>query len=233
MLSKTTHDIPEFLDSFLDRAGTTIALEFPSTMDVLLDYLRVYSSTLEEYLETERVAVHEKLRAYPEASDYLEEHLFVIEKIYRNLLRKSILTAVYTVLEDGLRRRCLSLQRLKELPFSADEIKGRSNLDKYQTYIERLTSIEFEKLDEWKPFHRWGEIRNQIVHQQGMLKPGNKELAKFIRGNANIREEDGEIILERGACPAFIDIVQRFFEFLDRQLPEECRDVEPHFGFRP
>jgi len=64
-----------------------------------------------------------------------------------------------------------------------------------------------------------------------MLNLENTNLVKFIDDDPNLRIEDGKIIFEQGACHALIDTVQRFFELLDKQLPAECSDLEPHFGF--
>ena len=231
--TESTYDFDRIVAAVLGDEGESASFHFPSTTDVLLEYFSAYVSNLEKHLEAERSRARERLEFHPEARAYLEEHLFVIESIFPNLLRSSLVVSVYTVLENGLRNRCDCLQNWKGCPFSADEIAERGNVPKYKKYVERLTDIRFQQIGEWRQLEAHGEIRNRIVHNQGQINPSNTSLVEFIHRAPYLHIVDGRITFEQGACQAFIDTVRRFLEALDKRLPTECSDLETHFGFRP
>ena len=212
-----------------------VSFDFPSTMDVLLGYFEGYVRTMEGLLEKEGAAARKR---YDEAGDYrvrdyLEEGLFVVEDLFPNLLRSSFFLAAYTTLEDGLRNRCRCLQELNDFPFSADEIAGRAYLQKYRMYIERLAHIDFKGIGEWDKLSKYGELRNRVAHHQGHLNLGNANLMKFIADNPNLDVEEDVIVFRKGFCEEVIDTIKSFFQSLDAQLPADCEDLEPHFGYSP
>lgn len=208
-------------------------LEFPCTLEILLEYLKHYISSFEKHLEAKRSETIQRMNSSPEVHSFLEERLFVIGNIYPNLLRGSFWASIYTVLEDGLRSRCRCLQELKDAPFSADEVAGRGYLNRYKKYIERLIGVDISKIEHWSLLQRYGEIRNRVVHSRRRIRNPSSDLAGFVDQHPLLRLERREIVFERGACEAFIDVVLKFLESVDETLPQECRSPEPHFGFRP
>lgn len=215
---------------FLDGSDIQDPLRFPSTMDVLLEYLGTHISRLERLWDTERARVIEQMQSHPEAQRHLAEHLFVIESIFPDVFRGSLLASIYTLCEDGLRSRCYCL---RELGGSADEFSESGYLRGYKECVEQLTGIDVQGIDEWHPLTTYGQIRNRVVHHRRRINPGNTDLIGFVEDSSHLKIDDGLIVFDRGACQEFIDIVQRFFESLDEQLPVECRSPERHFGFRP
>ena len=111
MPSSKSHKPPDFLDR-----SHPIKWIIPSTIEVLLDYLDSYVSTMEDLLETETSTIHKRYEADQYPREYFEEDLFVAKELFPNLLRGSFLLTAYTVVEDGLKRRCLCIDKAKKPP---------------------------------------------------------------------------------------------------------------------
>ena len=218
-----------------------VAWEFPSHMDVLLDYLDWCLSTMEDLLEHNEHKVRKQYdeQEEPDVRQYLEEGVFVAEHLLPNLLRRSFFLAIYSLFEDSLRKRCLCVEREKASPVLLEDIAGSGYIDQYRKYLEKLGDVDVQGISEWKTFPLYGQLRNRVAHYQGYLNPRNTELMKFVEGNSFLdisypeTDSEPEIIFKRGFCEEAVATIKRFFQALDGQLPVECQDLEHHFGYRP
>lgn len=224
MNSRSGKNILELLGS----KGTGYVFEFPSTLEVLLDYFEYYISTMEIHLDAERSRIIQLKESVPEA--YQEEELFMVENVFPNLLRSSLMALIYTVVEDGLGSRCKCLRDLRN---SHEETTTRSYLDRYRKCIKRLANIDIDGIQGWEQLGFYGRIRNRVVHNRGRHNPQDTDLRDFVDKTPYLKIEYGQIVVERGACQAFIDIARQFFQTVDRQLPSDCSSPEDHLGFRP
>ncbi|HQE92021.1 MAG TPA: hypothetical protein PLH19_12230 [Anaerolineae bacterium] len=228
----------EQLDVFSFLGDKDASFDFPSTMDILLDYFRGYVYGMESNLERNRNQTCQQYEAAddPDEREYLSEHLFVQSNIFPELLRNSFIVSAYSILEKGLRDRCQCLQDLRAVPISVDDLGGMG-IQKYKKYIQKLTAIdisEIKKKDQlWSQLLQYGEVRNRIVHHLGTMDKNNSGLVQFIEQNPHFDIRNGKILIDNGACQTLIELIASYFQGLDSQLPSDCSNLEPHFGFRP
>jgi hypothetical protein len=220
--------------SFLGEEVVPLEFPSPSRMDVLLDYFRVYVSTMERGLEE---VSHRTRYTYDSTNDpmlatELEEHLFVQTRILTPTMRRSLIVAAYSILEKGIKDRCQCLQDLYGNPISVDDLAGHG-IRKYRKYMDAIAAVDMATVDEWPSLLKYGTLRNRLVHNLGLVNPSNTELIKFIKDNPDLRIQDSEVVIEDTACRAFVDLIRSFFKELDSRLPPDCSDLEPHYGFRP
>ena len=237
---------PDFLNF-----ETLVPVVFPSTMEVLLGYLRAYVSTMERLLQRKSADLH-KRQSFAESSSDLravEEELFVVENLFPNLLRSAFFLTAYSLLENSLRQRCLCMEAQKALELSVNDItRDGGYLVQYRKYLEKVAGLNFSSVkEEWSRLLKYMELRNRVVHDQGHLEleeERHKDLKRFIKDNPSwvrlevYRDWQGEeryyeIVFEQEFCRDVISTLKDFFCSLDAQLPEECRDLEQHFGFSP
>jgi len=232
----------ETLPSIFDfLGGQSVAWEFPSQLDILLDYLGWSLSIMEDLLEHNEHKVRKEYdeQEEPDVKQYLEEGVFIAEHLFPNLLRRSFFLTIYSLLEDSLRKRCLCVEREKAPPVLLEDIAGSGYIDQYRKYLEKLGGIDVQGISEWKNFSLYAQLRNLIAHNQGFLNPKNINLMRFIEGNSYLdtfySDTDGEpeIIFRKGFCEEVLAAIKRFFQALDAQLPAECQNLEQHFGYRP
>jgi hypothetical protein len=229
MTSSKPHELPDFLDR-----SRQIRWIFPSTMEVLLEYLVSYVSTMEDLLEAETSTIQKRYEADQYAREYFEDPLFVAKALFLNLLRGSFFLTTYALVEDGLKRKCLCIEKTERPPKSLEEYRaGGGYIYKYKKYLKEQAEIDVEKIAEWNALPIYGQLRNRVVHNRGLLNPNNTDLMSFIKANPNLDSDNDEIVFKKGFCEEAIETIRRFFQELDTQLPIECQDLEPHFGFRP
>ena len=163
----------------------------------------------------------------------MEESLFITGGLFPNLLRSSFFLAVYGLLENSLRKRCLCIEEKTNPPVLLEDIAGKGYIDRYRKYLEKLGGVDVGGIDEWDKLAMYGELRNRVAHHQGRLNLRNTVLVKFIEDTPSLDADGDEIIFKKGFCEEAIKTIRVFFQSLDSQLPAECQDLEPHFGYRP
>lgn len=148
---------------------------------------------------------------------------------YRRTLRNSFLVATFAYLEDKVGWLCANVQRRVQRDHGIQigwKDLGGSPLQRAQVYIEKVAGASFPKNDSWAIISSYREIRNQIVHNGGILsKEGNKKLSEFARLKKLVKGHDtrgrGQLLcVPPEACTELLSAIQSFLEELHRSVRE-------------
>lgn len=200
---------------------------YESTMDVLSEDLRAYVWSMERFLEEKRTDA-QKLYDETEGSSWFAEDLSLMSELFPNLLRSSFFLSAYSLIDDGLEKRCQCIKKAKKARVSLEDIRGQGNARKYMEYLEKLGEVDSKRINDWETIGKYiSELRNRVAHNRGRLKLTNEELMKFVRSKPHWFGLKGDkIIFKKGFCEELVEIIRRFFSSLDTQLPPDCQDLD-------
>ncbi|MDD1745748.1 MAG: hypothetical protein LUQ20_08085 [Candidatus Methanoperedens sp.] len=181
--------------------------------DWLTNYLDLLDKFLGEYLE--------KLEEEYEEGE-MDEELFLYQRDYLNILRKSFIITCYSILERELVAVCKSQKKLKSFTEDINDFKG-GVIDKAMKYLKRVVGIDLSTAKSWQDIKNIQLIRNCIVHSDGNSTCKNFEkIRDYIekRKQKDITIENDKIILTTEYCRY---VVNTFNEF---EFDTKCRLVD-------
>jgi hypothetical protein len=119
-------------------------------------------------------------------SQYLDRYLELSE-LYPHNFRASFLINIISFIEYELKKICDYDHILYKRDFSISDLKGNSVIEKAKNYLSKSCKVDFANLNaEWTFINICRQIRNNIVHEQGILTSSSKnwqELNDFIQKN--------------------------------------------------
>lgn len=195
-----------------EKYGFRLTIE-ESELAHQLEFLRNYLATLEGFLST----------SYGEAETIPFDDSFSKQEIgeFTNLLFSSFVVSLYSYLETRLVKECRqSQQDDPNIKLSFDDINGRKIIKKAETYLVKVldTSFPFDIDPNWKEIENYNQIRNCIVHNEGIVSDKNKELKKYIekRDDASLEKAFGNdyLILSKNFCEKMLSDVEAFLTSL-------------------
>ncbi len=165
--------------------------------------------------------VQKQINSNPSAEDdildswSLEFHLNGFH--YPNILRISMVLALYNLLESGLNNLCDLLKDIRNLSLSLKDLKN-NGICRAKLFLDKVVGIEFEPVNsQWSFLTGVNKLRNCLVHNSGKLRPdGNNSLFKFI-------EQCDELSISQGVT---VEIDSKFIGHFAKQAVEFLKYLE-------
>ena len=143
---------------------------------------------------------------------------------FKSILFNSFFAASFALFEYKLLTICQRAQTAMGSPFSVDDIRSQSILDRSKSYLTRLGVCFPAQDSDWQVIKKYREIRNKLMHEGGLLSESGEltayALSKEIASDRNGRE----LVLTRSFCEeavnnlkGFVLRVHRAFEDLRQQ----------------
>ncbi|OCH01406.1 hypothetical protein A6D98_02995 [Aliivibrio fischeri] len=142
--------------------------------------------------------------------DYLETRELELDEltnIFPSIQRKAEIIAVYAVLEYQMQQICKSYERELDTQVRIQDLNSNGILDQCKKYLQKVVSIDFpDKGEFWKEVMKVQQIRNVLVHADGYVKDGNKELLSYIKQSNYLGLDlSGKVIIKSGYSIHCID----------------------------
>jgi len=129
---------------------------------------------------------------------------------FPNLLRSSLFVTIYSVVENELNTLCKQLAKKDGL--KVEDLRG-NGIQRANTFLVRVCRVDFpEDSQEWQLLRDYNQIRNLIVHGNGMVTGGHLQ-AIVERHNVDLK--DGIIHLSKDFCLRVLEVVREFFRQLN------------------
>lgn len=107
--------------------------------------------------------------------------LFHFDNEFPNRTRYYMIIQTQAVLEKQLKALCERIRLMHHMPFSIDDLKGNSDIEKGKLYLTRMYGINFRDLEpEWSYVNNMRKLRNQIIHHNGHFTIQDKEILRLI-----------------------------------------------------
>ena len=113
-------------------------------------------------------------------------------------------------MENKLYKLCFEVQKEERSIISVDEMYSRSGkLDRIRFYFKKSFIKQYNKQFElqWKIFHNYYRIRNQLSHNFGKIDLSkNQKLKEFILNKSLITiNSDNELVIDKGFLEQMIN----------------------------
>lgn len=161
----------------------------------------------------------------PAQMDYDFYRLQMLEH-FSNILWKSCFVSLYTYLETSLMHRCQWQRQRIGITIDLKDM-AKSGLERSMLYLEKVVRIKFSRgtSREWSDIQNYRQLRNCIVHNQGVLDENvehREKLARYLRNKSTISLDiNNEILLSREFCEETIETIERFLFAVDANLSSE------------
>lgn len=146
----------------------------------------------------------------------------VFEEYFPSLQRRSALIAVYSYFERELHKLCILFQREKGFRLTPTDLRGRG-FEQSADYLQKVVGLTVDKgSSEWKSFKEIRAIRNMIVHRDARVQNSQGEIPKedsdAIAHLKYLRDEGGELVLDKGFVSQAVGIFKIYFKVLDDSI---------------
>lgn len=196
----------------------------PKIKEELMTHKR-YIVKMEEMvrLEVEELErLHEN--SSPDALDY-ETNEFVkfenkecseLRNIFPVIQRKSEIITIYSLLEYEINKVCEIFEHCIGHSVKIKDLRSNGIIDGSKRYLEKVVGAKFPVTDKsWKEIQNIQEIRNILVHGDGVVKTGNTKLIGYIKQSRYLSiYPDGKVFVKSGYTLHIIDVIIEFFDDL-------------------
>ena len=196
-----------------------------STMSTLESCLRL-ASRAEQDLNVEQKNFETLMNGIPEslsACDDTEHPRETIDtywdlyEAFPNIRRKTEVINAYSVLEYGLKSLCSAYEKA---------LKGQDIIDKWYLadsikYLKSNIGIDLKTDINWKLIKSVQELRNKLIHNNGVININNKSLAKHIQEHPSLDlDRNNQVLIFSGYAEYCFTIISDFFFELFRICPK-------------
>ena len=205
----------------MTREGQLLKSLIEFSITTGLDELKEYLDTNEKFLQKMRgdleACLNERaaLQTAEERAQFLESYSDVYgdyTDIFPNIFRNSFFVSALSVLEYELRQICRWFEREEHIPISWNDLRP-GVLFRAEKYLELAgLAVSYNDIrDEVKNYY---EVRNCIVHNNGLIKEDCKNLITYTKKRGLLHKSDDEltIVLTKDFCE---DAVKNLKAFLD------------------
>ena len=129
--------------------------------------------------------------------------------------------AIYSLFENEFLGLCIYCQGIEEYKLGPKDIKGDTYIGQCRKFIVNLLSVNLDRLnDEWIKIQKYREIRNAVVHKNGVLLNSNQALVNFIDNTMGITLGANNVISIDS-----IKFLQNFVDLIVKFLNEVCEEI--------
>ncbi|ELA7146459.1 hypothetical protein RAX57_000909 [Vibrio parahaemolyticus] len=183
----------------------------------VLDSYRVHALMIEDFLESQ---IHE-LKEKTSNSDCSPTEMSIgvhdacideIEVIFPSIQRRAQVIVSYSVLEHQMLQICESIEKETDSLIKLKDLASNGIIDKCQKYLEKVALVTFPKSSEsWKEVLFIQQIRNSLVHADGLIKTGNQDLRGYINQCKYLEiSRDNKVVLLSGFTVHCVDVCCHF-----------------------
>lgn len=202
---------------FLSFAQSSVVFE--------LQHYKFHAQKVEDLLEQEMVELrkaHDEMTKdwdpYERAEFFENSHdeYWELGKIYPDIQRKSGVISIYSVLEKHLNSLCHLYTRLTKTDILLSDFGENDIVKRAQVYLTKVAKIDFPKEHEtWREIQLIQQIRNKLVHADGVIPTGNQVLIGYIKNCPHLSlDPHNKITLGKGFVAYCSEIFSSFFEEL-------------------
>ncbi|MDB9382284.1 hypothetical protein PN465_08615 [Nodularia spumigena CS-584] len=219
-------------------------------IDMLFNDLKNYQNLIEDFLSREKKKLEEEYDVidfeleskkagdnhreyYNHLIDSYSERHHEIAGLFPHHFRCFFLTQTMAVIEAEFKKLCNSYGHYKGQKFYVEDMKGSSDLEKCKEYIVNLHPMDFNDFaDDWQFIKNCKELRNKIVHEEGLIKKTNKAIVQFIESHPSLSHSKyvtGDLLnfsIENNALALeLLNHAENFFQVLLYKLAEADRPI--------
>ena len=193
-----------------------------------LQHYRLHSQKVEALLEQEMQTLkagHEEVtKDWPdfERAEFFEnahDDYWELEKVFPEIQRKSSVISVYSVLENNLNHLCSLYSNITESEIELKDFGETDIIKRAQVYLTKVAKVDFPRdHSSWNEIQKIQQIRNKLVHAQGLIPSGNQKLISYIKESPSLELSDGyKISIQKGFVEHCTEVFGDFFdEFFTR-----------------
>ncbi|HCG8585653.1 TPA: hypothetical protein NJ534_003554 [Vibrio parahaemolyticus] len=205
---------------------------FRSSFYMQYDMYKEHARKVDDFLESEAETFKadvEKLAQGKESyerDEYLEEMAEQFQELkfeFPSIQRRAELITIYTVLEHQFQQICQAYERELENPVKIKDLDSNGIIDQCRKYLEKVALVDFpSKYPAWVEITKIQQLRNCVVHADGMVKTGNQDLRGYIKGNPLLSlAHNNKVLIESGFSEHCINVFCDFLtELFDKMLQE-------------
>ncbi|BBA70036.1 hypothetical protein [Geobacter sulfurreducens] len=141
------------------------------------------------------------------------------------LIRHSLFTSTYSLLEAFLNDLCSEVKKERNLLIDINDLSG-AGIFRAQTYLSKILNVEFPSSHRsWQRICNYNKLRNCLVHADGQLsKESNKQLLKFIKAHKYL---EVNVILKVQLQDGFVqEVCDTMAQFVQELIPKVIEAVE-------
>jgi hypothetical protein len=195
--------------------------EFRIRLGRLRDFASLVESTLVAEVERLDATVSEGAKKLVEAErgeffEYHAEDYFELSDQLPSILRYSVLTAADTALEAYLNNTCVTFAELGDVRVGLSDLKG-AGIQRARRYLKKVAQVSFpDQGAVWTTVLRLHELRNSIVHADGVVPDSKAALREWTSSFAGIAiDRHGSISLDQGFAGAAMQAYEAFADDFD------------------
>ncbi len=187
---------------------------------IKLRKLHDFAGVVEEAFVTRAEALDAKLAEkgdhFPETErfelfEYYAEDYFDLSEELPTILRYSVLTAADTAFEVYLNNTCETYAEVHDKTVRLNDLKDRG-IERASQYLKKVAGVPFpDQHPAWAGVRRLHELRNSIVHADGVVPIDKAHLRQWARSIAGLSISDhGRISLGREFTAAALAAYEAF-----------------------
>ena len=146
-----------------------------------------------------------------------------MEQIFPQFHRRSMLVSIYSLFEYSLDAICREGALLRHCNNTLEDLPGKvKGIYRSKLYLKRVLKIKLSWCNEhWRNIQIYGQIRNIITHNGGVLDKINENVEDYIKRN-DILDHDNEniLIINNGFLLIVVDDIVNFLKWLFESMPE-------------
>ncbi|NRS50993.1 hypothetical protein [Brevibacillus sp. HB2.2] len=180
--------------------------------------LQDYVTRIESFLQSELSELEQAIDLVDKEDDLWDFYygkIYVMSEEFPTVLRYSVFTQAYSLLEHTLLRYCKLAESELELTISHKDLAG-NGIEKFQKYLKKVANISFpDNTESWNAIKGYNIIRNCIAHTLGEVDEMRKaqEITSVLSKMKYIELDHSKIYLGERFCD---DVLRNISDFLDR-----------------
>lgn len=198
-------------------------------LDDNLEELRLFQTTLEDFVEAEEKRDIEALAPFATTPDFwMYNHPYQWQDIIGSQLRQSFVMSLASATEFHLGLLCRDTASVLQSPISHEDLKG-GLITRARKFVLAFGRFNSPPETTWQNLADFYVLRNTIAHGGALVDTDRegKRLVAFMQRNPGISVPSaGMLKIERQFTSHMLDVVQRFFEELHGEFIALCVRVE-------
>lgn len=156
-----------------------------------------------------------------DAEDYYSDVFYQYQE-YTEILRRSLFSYIYSVIENMLNDLCNSERESKKLKLSLSDLSGKG-IERAKNYLKKVAEIQFPaESGEWQELKVYNLVRNCLVHREGELGDSNDDrtIREWALRCPDCLEVKHDVVgrefleIKRDLCYRALEVVRQFFRQL-------------------
>jgi hypothetical protein len=206
-------------DIAFDTLGSILYSEWTFLEDYL-SRIELYLLDEKEIFEAWVIGQTENLSP-TQQSEFYEQNVeqYLLNKEFPKILRNSFLVSAHSLLEYHVDIICKKLREKRQIPINIGDLHG--NILRRARLYWLLARLDFPcDKKTWDEINNYSEVRNCIVHDNGLLNKDSKNLINYAnkRGIVSSDTDESSIVLTKQFCGEVVQTMKNFVDALYKSL---------------